>query len=275
MGDKTMNKLVKIISGFVLVFMLVSVSILNVSAATLDEVKNKRQLVVGMNAEYPPFEWVELVDGEAQIVGIDASIAQLIADEIGVELVIDNRAFDSLIPSLNTNKIDLIMSGMSNTEERAKIVDFSVAYYEPVSQFGVNLEDIDTYQSIEDFNGKKVGALLTSTQEIYIKEYMPDVELVSMGKNGDLVEALKAKKLDAILMSDLTLQQYLSNYGDTMGIVQDLDISNELLGTSVALAKDNQELLDLVDKVITEAKENGKLQEIFNENIEAATKKQE
>lgn len=275
MGDKTMNKLVKIISGFVLVFMLVSVSILNVSAATLDEVKNKGQLVVGMNAEYPPFEWVELVDGEAQIVGIDASIAQLIANEIGVELVIDNRAFDSLIPSLNTNKIDLIMSGMSNTEERAKIVDFSVAYYEPVSQFGVNLEDIDTYQSIEDFNGKKVGALLTSTQEIYIKEYMPDVELVSMGKNGDLVEALKAKKLDAILMSDLTLQQYLSTYGDTMGIVQDLDISNKLLGTSVALAKDNQELLDLVDKVITEAKENGKLQEIFNENIEAATKKQE
>lgn len=275
MGDKTMNKLVKIISGFVLVFMLVSVSILNVSAATLDEIKNKGQLVVGMNAEYPPFEWVELVDGEAQIVGIDASIAQLIADEIGVELVIDNRAFDSLIPSLNTNKIDLIISGMSNTEERAKIVDFSVAYYEPVSQFGVNLEDIDTYQSIEDFNGKKVGALLTSTQEIYIKEYMPDVELVSMGKNGDLVEALKAKKLDAILMSDLTLQQYLSNYGDTMGIVQDLDISNELLGTSVALAKDNKELLDLVDKVITEAKENGKLQEIFNENIEAATKKQE
>lgn len=267
-----MNKLVKMLSGFVLVFMLISISIFNASAATLAEIKDKGQLVVGMNAEYPPFEWVELVDGKAQIVGIDASIAQLIADEIGVELVIDNRAFDSLIPSLNTNKIDLIISGMSNTEERAEIVDFSVAYYEPVSQFGVNLEDIDTYQSLEDFNGKKVGALLTSTQEIYIKEYMPEVELVSMGKNGDLVEALKAKKVDAILMSDLTLQQYLTNYGDSMGIVQDLDISNELLGTSVALAKDNKDLLDLVDKVITDSKESGKLQQIFDENIEAATK---
>ncbi|XJS10288.1 transporter substrate-binding domain-containing protein [Aerococcaceae bacterium WGS1372] len=270
-----MKKIMQLMSGFILIFMLVSVSTVNSVAATFEEIKNRGQLIVGMNAEYPPFEWVELVDGQTQIVGIDASIGQLIADEIGVELVIDNRAFDSLIPSLNTDKIDLIISGMSNTEERAKVVDFSVAYYEPVSQFAVNIEDSENYQTIEDFNGKKVGALLTSTQDIYIKEYMPEVELVSMGKNGDLVEALKAKKVDAILMSDLTLQQYLTNYGDSMMIVPNLDITNELLGTSVAIAKDNTELLEVVDKVINKAKESGQLEQIFAENIEAATKKQQ
>lgn len=255
--------------------MLVFVSVVTAEAATLEEIIEKGQITVGLNAEYPPFEWVEIVDGETQIVGIDASIAQLIADEIGVELVFDNRAFDSLIPSLNSNRIDLIISGMSNTEERAKIVDFSVPYYEPVSQFAVGIDEIDNYKTLEDFNGKKVGALLTSTQEIYIQEHMPEIELVSMSKNGDLVEALKAKKVDAIFMSDLTLVQYLTNYGDVMAIVQGLDVSNELLGTSVAIAKDNTELVEVVDKVINQAKEDGTLQQIFDDNIAAASAAQE
>lgn len=267
----------KKISKLFLVFVasLFIFSAVNVKAATLEEIKEKGQLVVGMNAEYPPFEWVELVDGEAVVVGIDASLAQLIADEIGVELVIDNRAFDSLIPSLNSNKIDLIISGMSNTEERAKVVDFSVSYYEPVSQFAVASDQVDNYTSLEDFNGKKVGALLTSTQEIFLKENMPDVELVSMSKNGDLIEGLKAKKVDAIFMSDLTLQQYLTNYGDVVSIVEGIDINNELLGTSVALAKGNTELLEVVDKVITEAKESGELDKVFEENILKASAAQE
>lgn len=268
-----MKKISKLFLAFVASLFVFSA--VNVKAATLEEIKEKGQLVVGMNAEYPPFEWVELVDGEAVVVGIDASLAQLIADEIGVELVIDNRAFDSLIPSLNSNKIDLIISGMSNTEERAKVVDFSVSYYEPVSNFAVASDQLDNYKSLEDFNGKKVGALLTSTQEIFLKENMPEVELVSMGKNGDLIEGLKAKKVDAIFMSDLTLQQYLTNYGDVVSIVEGIDINNELLGTSVALAKGNTELLEVVDKVITEAKESGELDKVFEENILKASAAQE
>lgn len=268
-----MKKLGKLLLVFVVsIFVLTAV---NVNAATLEEIKEKGQLVVGMNAEYPPFEWVEIVDGEAVVVGIDASLGQMIADEIGVELVIDNRAFDSLIPTLNTNKIDLIISGMSNTEERANVVDFSVSYYEPVSQFAVASDQIDNYRTLEDFNGKKVGALLTSTQEIYLKEYMPEVELVSMSKNGDLVEGLKAKKVDAIFMSDLTLQQYLTNYGDVVSVIEGIDINNELLGTSVAMTKGNTELLEVVDKVITEAKENGDLDKVFEENIQKASATQE
>lgn len=268
-----MKKISKIILIFVASIFLLSA--VNVKAATLEEIKEKGQLVVGMNAEYPPFEWVEIVDGEAVVVGIDASLGQMIADEIGVELVIDNRAFDSLIPTLNTNKIDLIISGMSNTEERANVVDFSVSYYEPVSQFAVASDQIDNFKTLEDFKGKKVGALLTSTQEIYLKEYLPEVELVSMSKNGDLVEGLKAKKVDAIFMSDLTLQQYLNNYGDIMTVVEDIDINNELLGTSVAMTKGNKELLEVVNKVITEAKKNGDLDKVFEENIKKASAAQE
>lgn len=268
-----MKKISKIILAFVVGMFLTSA--VNIKAATLAEIKEKGQLVVGMNAEYPPFEWVEVVDGKAVVVGIDASLAQMIADEIGVELVIDNRAFDSLIPTLNTNKIDLIISGMSNTEERAKVVDFSVSYYEPVSQFAVASDQVDNFKSLEDFNGKRVGALLTSTQEIFLKENMPEIELVSMGKNGDLIEGLKAKKVDAIFMSDLTLQQYLTNYGDVVSVVEGIEINNELLGTSVAMTKGNSELLEVVDKVITEAKENGDLDKVFEENIDKASKAQE
>ncbi|WP_162890802.1 transporter substrate-binding domain-containing protein [Suicoccus acidiformans] len=263
-----MKKLMKLLTLVVFTLGLFNAQV--AQAATLDEIKEKGQLVVGMNAEYPPFEWVEMVDGKDQVVGIDAELAQLIADAIGVELVIDNRAFDSLIPTLNTNKIDLIISGMSNTEERAKQVDFSVSYYDPVSIFAVRTEDADTFTQLGDFNNAKVGALMTSTQEHYLKQDMPDVNLVSMGKNGDLIEGLVAKKVDAIFMSDLTLEQYLTTYSDRVSLVEGIEINNELLGTSVAMSKGNTELLEVVNKVIEDAKADGTLEQIFADSIAKA-----
>ena len=71
------------------------------------------------------------------------------------------------------------------------------------------------------------------------------------------------------------MQQYLTNYGDVVSVVEGIEINNELLGTSVAMTKGNSELLEVVDKVITEAKENGDLDKVFEDNIDKASKAQE
>lgn len=265
-----MKKLTKIFLALLSVVSILSTS--SVQASTMEEIQEKGQLIVGMNAEYPPFEWVEVVDGQPEYYGIDVALGQLIADELGVELVIDNRAFDALIPSLQTKKIDIIISGMDHTEERAKQVDFSQSYFKEESQFAVRLGEGENFQSLEDFKDIKIGVQLGSTQEIYLKENHPDLELVSISKNSDLPEILKAKKVDAIFMSDITLAQLLLNYADSVEIVEAVAIENDGMGSAVALTKDNGGLTELIDQVILEAIESGKMDEIFQENIALANK---
>lgn len=242
-----------------------------VEAASLQEIKDKGQIVVGMNAEYPPFEWVAIENGETKYMGIDVALGQLIADEIGVELVIDNRAFDSLIPSLQTNKIDLIISGMAHTEAREEQVDFSIPYFNAVSQFAVPVAQLDNYSNLEDFAGKKVGVLQGSIQESFVMDNMPDAEYVSYGKHGDTMEALKAGRVDAILMADITLAQYLIKYADSAALVPNLDIENEGIGNAIAIAKGNEDLVAIVDKVIEDAIASGEMEQIFAEYTQLAS----
>lgn len=263
-----MKKITKLI---LVLFTLTSILSTTIAqAATLEEIKERGSIVVGLNAEYPPFEWVELVDGETQYFGIDIELGQAIADEIGVDLIIDNRAFDALIPALQTNKIDIIISGMVANEEREQQVDFSIPYFVAVSQFAVGIENIEEYKTLEDMTSLRIGVLKGSIQEAWVKEEMPEADPVSVNKNGDLLEMLKSKKVDAISMSDLSLAQYLVHYGDSVALVEDLDIANAGVGSAVAVAKDNEALVELIDKVITDLIESGKMDEIFDNNTQKA-----
>ena len=81
----------------------------------LQEIKDSGKLVVGTCADYPPYEWHLVQDGEDKIIGFDIDIAQAIADELGVELEVQDMDFDGLIPALSTGKIDMIISGMNPT----------------------------------------------------------------------------------------------------------------------------------------------------------------
>lgn len=238
-------------------------------AATLQEIQDKGEIVIGMNAEFAPFEWVVMVDGQPEYQGIDIDLAQLIADELDVELVIDNRSFDGLIPALNSKRIDAIISGMSYTEERAEQVDFSVPYYNSQNRFAVQKDTEADYSTLEDFYGKRVGALRASVQETYLRDNYPDIEIVSIPANGDLLESLKANKVDAILMDEITLYQFETNYGDSMTIT-DLVVTFESDGIAVAMTKDNEGLTEEVNGIIEQALEDGTIDQIFEDNIEKA-----
>ena len=89
-----------------------------------DAETGKEKLTMATNAEFPPYEFME----DNKIVGIDAEIAQAIADKLGKELVIENVDFDSLIPGVQTGKYDFSMAGMTVTEDRLKNINFSESY---------------------------------------------------------------------------------------------------------------------------------------------------
>lgn len=252
----------------VLALLVVFVPTSLASAKNLEEIKETGKLVVGTSADYPPFEWV-IIDGngESKIVGIDVDLAQLIADEIGVELVVEDMPFDSLIPSVISGRIDMTIAGMTYTEERAKQIDFSEQYHQSVSNFVVMAGEEGKYEKVEDFDGLKIGVQKGTVQEQMVKENLPNAEIVSMQKTGLLIEGLKTKKVDAIFIDDIVTIEFVAVNKGQIAVVSDVVFENPEQGKAVALAKGNEELLALVNKVVLEAVESGKITEFIEANV--------
>lgn len=245
------------------------------SAKTVEEIKEAGVIVLGTNAEYPPFEWVEMKDGKQVYLGIDIDLAQLIADEMGVELVINDQAFNALIPSLQAGKIDMAIASMSYTQERAEQVEFSEIYFETKNLFAVPAGKEKEYQSVEDFADVKIGVLKASVQEQMINELFPDGDIVSMNKNGDLIESLKSGRVDVVLMDNVVIYQYETLNSDSITVINDFALEDGSFGNAVAMEKGNSELKAIVDQVILEAIESGELDEIVAKNIDLSSQSQD
>lgn len=239
----------------------------HVSAKSLEDIKAAGKIVMGTNAEYPPFEWIKMENGQQQFVGIDFDLAQKIADEIGVELEVSEHAFNALIPTLQSGKVDMVVAGMSYTQERAEQVDFSSTYYSTVNQFVVNSEALEQFTSLEDFASGKIGVLKASVQEQLIAKQFPESNYIAMNKNGDLIEALKAGKLDAVFMDNIVIADFVYQNEGLIAAVEKINIEGGSFDKSVALAKNNNELLEVVNQVIEAAVVSGEMEIIVQHNI--------
>ena len=100
-----------------------------VVSAEKDASKADKQLVLATNAEFPPFEYVEHKDGVKTYYGIDMEIAKLIADELEMELVIEDMKFETVVAAVGNNGVDIAMSGLTITAEREQVVNFSTSYF--------------------------------------------------------------------------------------------------------------------------------------------------
>ncbi len=100
------------------------------SQSALDKIKEKGTLVVATSPDYAPFEFQALVDGKNEVVGADIMLAQKIADELGVKLEVSAMSFDNVLSSVQNGKADIAIAGLSYSEERAKVFDFSESYYQ-------------------------------------------------------------------------------------------------------------------------------------------------
>ncbi|OYS59274.1 ABC transporter permease, partial [Limosilactobacillus reuteri] len=114
------------------------------SNESVQKIKQKGTLVVGMSADYPPYEFTTKENGKTKYVGFEVSLAKQFDKDLGVKLVIKNMDFDSLLVALETGKIDAIISGMNVTAERKKSVDFSNTCYSGVRYLLINQADKDT-----------------------------------------------------------------------------------------------------------------------------------
>lgn len=226
----------------------------------LETIQEKGKVVVGMSADYAPYEFHYIDEnGKDVIGGFDVDIANEIADALGVELVIQEMDFDALVAALPAGKVDLVISGMNPTEERAKVVDFSEIYYNSQHGILVRAEDVDKYKTFADLEGVKVGAQLGSTQEQIARSEIPNADLQLLNNVNNLILELKAGKVDAVIMEKPVAEMAIKSNPE-------LAVGNPIYedktgGNAVGMAKNNPELLAKINEVIKELNESGKMDE--------------
>lgn len=237
----------------------------------LEKIQKNGKLVVGMSADYAPYEFHYIDEnGKDVIGGFDVDIANEIANKIGVDLVIQEMDFDALVSALPAGKVDLVISGMNPTEERAKVVDFSEVYYNSKHGILVRAEDADKYQTFADLEGAKVGVQLGSTQEKIAKTEISNVNLQQLSNINNLILELKAGKVDAIVMEKPVAEMAVKSNPE-LAVGKPI-YEEQTGGNAVGIAKNNPQLLAKVNEVITELNESGKMDEyIAKANELAAT----
>lgn len=222
------------------------------------------KLIMATNAEFPPYEYKE---GD-KIVGIDAEVAKLIADKLGLELEIADVDFDSIIPGVQSGKYDMGMAGMTVTDERKEKVNFSDSYATGV-QVVIVKEDSEI-KSIDDLEGKKIGAQQGTTGYIYASDTPENggygEENVTGYQNGALaVEALKGGKVDCVIIDNEPAKAYVAA-NEGLKILETEFVTEDY---AICFAKENAELQTKVNEALKELIEDGSVKKVVDKYIKA------
>ncbi|HFR3621144.1 transporter substrate-binding domain-containing protein [Streptococcus suis] len=226
------------------------------SQSALDKIKEKGTLVVATSPDYAPFEFQALVDGKNEVVGADIMLAQKIADELGVKLEVSAMSFDNVLSSVQNGKADIAIAGLSYSEDRAKVFDFSESYYQISDVLLIKKDSANSLTSIDAMSGKTLAVQKGSTQEAYAQENISQANLISLTLMGEAVNELKSGKVDAILMDSPVAAGYVSQNLDLAVASVEFPTIDEN-SKVIALPKGSAELKTAIDKVIAEVKASG------------------
>lgn len=219
---------------------------------------SKDTLVMATNAEFPPYEFHEGDD----VVGIDADIARAIGEEMGMEVKIEDMAFDSIIPAVTSGKVDFGAAGMTVTEDRKKNVDFTDTYA-TATQVIIVKEGSDI-AGPDDLTGKKIGVQLGTTGDIYADD-IEDAKVERYNKGFEAVQALTQDKIDAVVIDGEPAKEFVAE-ADGLKILDEAFTEEEY---AIAVAKDNDDLLKKMNEALASLKESGKIDEIVAKYISA------
>lgn len=221
---------------------------------------SKEKLVMGTNAAFPPYEFV---DDNGDIVGIDAEIAQAVADKLGMELEIKDMEFDSLISAVAGGSIDFALAGMTVNEERLLSVDFSDTYATGVQV--IIVKESSAIATVDDLAGKKIGVQSGTTGDIYCTDEFGQ-ENVKQYNNGALaVAALNNDQVDCVVIDNEPAKNFVkANTG-----LKILETEYAVEDYAAAISKDNKDLLEKFNKALKELKEDGTVDKIISKYIPA------
>lgn len=242
------------------------------SKSTFESIKAKGTLVVGTAPGYPPFEFIKSTDGKSEVVGADIDLANKVAEKLGVKLEIKTMDFDSLIPALVSDKIDMAITGMTPTDERKKTIDFSDVYFTGTNSLIVKADFNKKAETADDLKQLKIGVQKGSTQEILAVEKLKVPSTKSLLNIPDLVSDLKNGNIEAVIASS-TVAKINEKQFEGIKVLDIKGLSSSDAGETAAIALkkgNNEELLTEVNSLIKELHDSGEYDEILNKNIDIA-----
>ena len=254
-----MKKIIALLLAVIMVFALVS-------CGSKTKTVESGKLIMATNAQFPPYEFY---DGNA-IVGIDAEIAGAIAQKLGLELVIEDMEFDSIIEAVKSGKADIGMAGMTVTDERKEVVNFT-ASYATGRQVVIVTEDSEI-ASVDDLfvegNNYVIGVQRNTTGDLYTTWDLEDAGLATIdrySKGADAVQALITGKVDCVVIDNEPAKAFVAaNSG-----LKILETEYVLEQYAAAMNKDNVELYEAVNAALEELIADGTVQAIIDKYIPA------
>ena len=223
-----------------------------------------RYLVMGTNAEFPPFETRGGADG-TEVVGFDVEVARAIAAKVGLPLRIEDMKFDSLLPALNAGKVDLVLAGMTITEERARNVDFSEPYYK-ATQVVLVRGDSAVPESKEALKGQVIAVQLGTTGDGMAAEITGQENVRQFTSAMDAVVELMNRKVEAVIIDEQPALQFVKKNPGL--VLVRLAFDDEFYG--VAVKKGNAELRAKVNEALAEIAADGRYEQFVNQWMVAA-----
>ena len=222
------------------------------------------KLIVGTEAGFAPYEY--LVGDEVK--GIDMDIAQAIADALGVELEVQNMDFDGALLAVQQGKVDIVAAGVSVSEEREEVMDFSVKYVDSKDVILVNKADPKVEESSADaLEGKVVGVQQGNIADVWVSENASPKSVQRYTKFVQAAQDLLNGKIDCIVMDEAPALELVASNDGLEILAGDALFEDSY---AIAIKKDNGQMKAAVDAVITQLQESGQMDEIIASHSSAS-----
>jgi len=226
-------------------------------ADTLDEIKKAGKIRVAIDTAIPPFG---MTDDKMQPTGSDVDLAKLLAKDLGVQLEIVTTTGPSRIPMLQTNKADIVVSTLSITPDRAKVIDFSIPYADhPSVVAGLKTMQI---KSLADLDGKKVAVVRGTTQDSDLTKQAKGAQIVRYEDDATMAVAVASGQAD-ILATARSLLPAISKKNPARTVEPKITMQTNWL--AIGVRKDEPKLLAWINDWVKTNLKNGKLAAIYKQ----------
>lgn len=227
------------------------------TVATSNSSTTQKELIIATESSFKPFSYL---DKQGQLVGFEIDLANALCKQMQADCQIVSQDWDSLIPSLNANKSDAIMAGMSITEERLNAVDFSEPYFDNTL---VLIGKKDNAATINDIAGKAVATQQATVSAEYLQKHYPDTIIKTYDKQDNAYLDLTAGRVDFMLSDVVPAADWLATEAGSEFEIKGspIDIGDKV---GIAVRKDSSLKADF-DAALASLKTNGKYDEIVAE----------
>lgn len=229
----------------------------------LTRIKESGKMVLGTASGYMPYEFIDISSADQNVIGVDMAmgekIAEKLSDKLGVEveMQIEDTTFTNTLAAIAADQVDIMIAGMSPTEERKETMDFSDVYLKAEQRIMVRKEDADQYTDLSAFAGKTIAVQKTTTQEKIAQDLLTESTVTSLEKIPVCVLELTTGKADAVVIESTVAQPYLIANPDLVLCEATFPEERLYKDTAIAVPKGNEDFLELINETIAECQDAG------------------